>query len=192
MNRKNSIVGALLTLGLCAGGCSSDTRVTHELKQLKQAEQDSPKVASEIQKDLDKAKAEVVRLEEELALAKQGITKDVLEERKDLKDALKAQSDDVQEEIIVAKRASREHTSQADVARNELERTMHKEHVEARVRTETQVTPVQNDVTVQKQTTTIPVENAQVVERTTATPIDPAEIERRRAAQHDRSAGLQP
>ena len=62
MNRQIKCTGALWVLALCLGGCES--RVEREMEDLKEAEQNSPKVAAELERDLAKAKAEVVRLEE--------------------------------------------------------------------------------------------------------------------------------
>jgi hypothetical protein len=190
MNRKYRCSGALLAVGLGLLGCEHDSRVEHEIDDLKKAQQDSPKVAKELEEELAEAKAEVVRLEEKLALARQGVTTDVLEERKELKDALNSQTRDVKEEINEAQRAANEHNVESQVAQEQLKRAQPTEHVKAQVHTETQVTPAKTEVELKSEETSIPVQTNRVVERTTETPIDQAEIERRRAAQRERSAEL--
>ena len=187
MNRQIKCTGALWALALCLGGCES--RVEREMEDLKKAEQNSPKVAADLERDLAKAKAEVVRLEEKLALARQGITDDVKEERKELQGALRKQGQEVKEEIGEAQRAAREHSAESNVAQQQLERTRPTEQVKADVHTDVERTPVRGEVEVQQKETTITVPQTEVKERsvpTGQTQIDQAEIERQRAEQRDR------
>jgi hypothetical protein len=162
MNRKMKCAGALWGLALCLGGCES--RVERATEDLKEAERDSPKVAAELEHKLAKAKAEVARLEEKLALARQGITDDVREERKDLEQALKRQGQHVQEEIGEAQRAAQQHRADSNAAEQQLERTKPTEQVKASVHTEVERTPVRGEMEVEQKETTITVPNTQVKE----------------------------
>lgn len=188
MNRKYLGCGALLAMGLSVVGCDHDTRVEREIDDLRQAQRESPDVVRELEEDLNRAKAEVVRLEEELALAKQGITRDVLEQRKELKDALDKQTEHVKEEVREAQQASRRQARTSDVAERELEKATPTAEVKAQVHTETQTTPTGDDVQVRHEQTNVPVETSRVIERTKETPIDQGEIERRRELERQRSA----
>jgi hypothetical protein len=192
MNSKYIWTCALLAAGVSLSGCDRESKIADEVGDLREAQQNSPKVAADLEQELARAKAEVVRLEEQLALARQGVTNDVIEERKELKNALNEQQKEVKEEITEAQKAAQQHNTESEVAQQELQRTQAKEVVKAQVRTETQVTPIGKEVEIHREQTSIPIETNRVVERTTETPIDQAEIERRRAKQQDRSATAQP
>jgi len=107
---------------------------------LREAQSRSPEVAKNLEADVAKAKAEVVRLEEKLALARQGITDDVLKERKDLQQSLHNQERHVQTEVSEAKREAEQHNEDTRKATEALQGT-EPARVQAQVRTETQVTP---------------------------------------------------
>ena len=192
MKKSVGWAGTLLAVGMALGACERESKVQDEIEDLREAERDSPNVVRDLEGRLAKAKADVVKLEEQLAMARQGVTHEVLEERQELKEALNEQAKDVKEEAQEAQHAAQVHNSTSEVARRELEHTQPKEAVRAQVNTETQVTPLNTAVEVRREQTNIPVDSTQVVERTTDTPIDQAEIERRRAAERARSAANQP
>jgi len=136
---KQAAIWTALALGLaCQDRGKSD--VEEQAKELRAAQSHSPEVAKDIEGQLAKAKAEVVRLEQKLALARQGVTDDVLKERKDLQQALQNQEHRVQGEINEAKREAAQHNEDATKAAQALRDTQPAQ-VQAKVNTETQVTP---------------------------------------------------
>jgi hypothetical protein len=133
---------------IAALACDQQREVQQEAQELREAKNKVGNVTAELQADLDRAKADVVRLEEKLAMARQGITDEVLAERKDLQDSLKEQERDVKGEVQEAKREAEQHNQDSVQAARELEKTAPPARVEAKVSTETQVverqrTPVQ-------------------------------------------------
>lgn len=155
--------GGLLAAGLLLGACDKAAHIDDESKDLQEAQREAPKVASELQKELNSAKAEVIRLEQKLAMAKQGVTDEVLEERAELKEALKREGQHVREEVNEAQGAARELNADSERARQQLERTQ-PQRVEAKLNTETQVVPSTSTVQVTKEQVQVPIERTQVVE----------------------------
>jgi hypothetical protein len=136
---KQAAICAALALGLaCQGQGKSD--VQQQAKDLREAQSRSPEVAKELEGQLAKAKAEVVRLEQKLALARQGVTDDVLEARKDLQQSLQEQERRVQGDIEQAKREAAQHNEDTSKAAQALQQTQPPQ-VQAKVNTETEVTP---------------------------------------------------
>jgi transcription elongation GreA/GreB family factor len=155
--------GGLLAAGLLLGGCDRAAQVDNESKDLQQAQQEAPRVANDLQKDLDSAKAEVVRLEQKVAMAKEGVTDDVLKERDELKEALKKEDQHVRQEVNEAQGAARELNADSERAKQQLQQTQ-PQHVEARVKTETQVVPSTSTVQVTKEQVQVPIDRTQVTE----------------------------
>jgi len=173
MSNKRKEMACLLVLGLAAIGCERGDKVEKEVKELEQAQQESPKVAGDLNQQLEQAKAEVVRLEEKLALAKQGVTDDVVKERNDVKEALKNREEHVTEQVKEAEATAQAHSAEAERARQQLEKTPPAQKVKAEVKTETHALPATQatqEVDVTKEQQVIPVERSHVVERTTAEP----------------------
>jgi predicted RNase H-like nuclease (RuvC/YqgF family) len=140
LDLKKRTVGAVLVLGLaCQGGSTTD--VQQEAKDLREAQSRSPEVAKSLEADLAQAKAEVARLEQKLALARQGVTDDVLDERKELEQSLQQQQRHVQNEINEAKREAEQHNQDTQKATEVLEGSKPPARVEAEVTTQTRVTP---------------------------------------------------
>jgi len=151
-------------------------------------------VAKSLEQQLTDAKAEVARLEEQLAMARQGVTTDVLKERNDLNNALHDQQKRVVKEVNEAESVARVHNEDTERARKELERTQPAQRVEARVKTETTVVPNNEAARVETTTqqATIPVETSRVVETQQAEQATPAdERARARAAENPVQAGDQ-
>ena len=90
-----------------------------------------------LEKQLDQAKAEVVNLEQKLALAKHGVTDEVIEERKDLQQALQKQGKHVREELSEAQREANELNSATEKAQTELQRVPMGERAQTQLKTET-------------------------------------------------------
>jgi hypothetical protein len=133
---------------IVALACDQQREVQQEAQDLREAKSKVGNVTAELQADLDKAKAEVVRLEEKLAMARQGVTDEVLSERKELQESLKEQEQKVKGDVQEAKREAQQHNQDTEQAARELEKTAPPARVEAKVSTETQVverqrTPVQ-------------------------------------------------
>ena len=167
MNTKQLWTSGLLAAALVVGCDKSD--VNKEVDQLKQAQQESPKVADELQKDLDNKKAEVVQLQEKVALAKQGVTDDVIKEKNDVKEAMKNEEQQVREKIAEAQGAAKAHNDQGENAARQLEQTENAQQVKAQVKTETTVVPSETKTEIKTEEHQVPVENSRMVERRTTT-----------------------
>lgn len=141
MNRDVKF-GAILTVFSVALACNRDhtTEVETQARDLREAQNRSPQVVKELETDLAKAKEEVVRLEQKLVLARQGITDEVVAERKELEESLKDQERRVQTEISEAKREAEQHNVDTVKAQQALQETNPPE-VAAEVNTETHVKP---------------------------------------------------
>ena len=96
-----SAVSACFALALA---CESQTDVQRQTRDLQEAQKNVGKVTQELESQLASAKATVARLEQKVALARQGLTDDVLENQKELTQALQAQERKVQSELGQAKR----------------------------------------------------------------------------------------
>ena len=136
---------------IAALACDQQREVQQEAQDLREAKNRVGNVTAELQADLDEAKAEVVRLEEKLAMARQGVTDEVLSERKELEESLKEQEREVKGEVQQAQREARLHNEDTAQAARQLEKTAPPARVEAKVSTETQV--VERQRTPQVQTT---------------------------------------
>jgi len=101
--------GALCASIAFALGCDEQTEVQRQTNELAEAQKNVGKVTEELTTDLEKAKADVLRLEQKIALARQGLTDDVLENQKELQEALKAQEHKVQTEQNEAAREAQIH-----------------------------------------------------------------------------------
>jgi TolA-binding protein len=109
-------IGALTACVALAFGCNEQTEVQQQTRDLQEAQKNVPKVTQELQGQLERAKAEVTRLEQKLALARQGLTDDVLENQKELQAALRAQERKVEGELGAAKREAQIHARDTEAA----------------------------------------------------------------------------
>jgi ribosomal protein L29 len=162
--RNYSLLTLILGIGLSLGAvaCEEDGGdVESELQDLEEAREQAPEVSQELQQQLEESKAEVVRLEEQLALAQQGITDEVREERQDLAESLAEEQQDVRQEIGETREEAQRYNQMSDEARQALRETQGAT-VEARVDTETEVTPRQGEIESQRVETTIPLETTEV------------------------------
>lgn len=103
-----------------AFGCDEQTEVQRQTRDLQEAQKNIGKVTQELESELEKSKADVIRLEQKLAMARQGITDDVLENQKELQEALKAQEQKVQSELGEAKREAQIHNRDTEAALKQL------------------------------------------------------------------------
>lgn len=157
--------GATLAAALLVCGCNQKNEVQKEIQDLKSAEQNSPQEAAELEKQLQQAKGEVVNLEEKLALAKQGVTDDVLKEREDLKKALSEKGQEVKEEINEAQGKAQALNNDTERAQAELQRVQTAQRVQTNLKTETRVVPSEQATQVETQAQQVPIEQNKLVER---------------------------
>lgn len=167
MLNKQRCGGLLLAAGLGLMGCDKSNDVKEEIQELEQAQQQAPQEAQELQQELEQKKQEIANLEEKLALAKQGVTDEVREEKKDVKEAMKEQAEDVRDEIQEAQGLAQEHRAESEQAAQKLQEVEGAQRVKAHVKTETNVVPGQTHTEVKTTKDSIPVVNSHVVERTT-------------------------
>lgn len=114
------------TLTACvalAFGCDDQTEVQRQTRDLQEAQKNVPQVTKELEVQLEEAKASVAQLEQKLALARQGLTDDVLENQKELQAALKEQEQSVQSELGEAKREAQVHARDTEAALQTLGQT---------------------------------------------------------------------
>ncbi|HKU37152.1 MAG TPA: hypothetical protein VJR89_03375 [Polyangiales bacterium] len=166
MNTRTS-TRLLLLLVLGSVGCNQKSEVREEVKDLEQARQESPSVAQDLRQELDQKKAEVAKLEEKLALAERGVTDRVVQERKELNQAVQRQENDVRREVKEAQSAAQAQSADAERARRELEATKNPGRVETQVQSDHKVVPSNTDVEVKKQQEQVPIETTRTIERGT-------------------------
>jgi TolA-binding protein len=111
------ITTACFTLTLA---CDQQTEVQRQTHELQEAQKNVGKVAKEIESQLADARADVARLENKLELARQGLTDDVLENQRELTQALRAQEDKVRSELGEAKREAQIHSRDTEAALKQL------------------------------------------------------------------------
>jgi hypothetical protein len=103
-----------------AFGCDEQTEVQRQTRDLQEAQKNIGQVTQELESELAKSKADVIRLEQKVAMARQGMTDDVLENQKELQEALKAQEQKVQSELGEAKREAQIHNRDSEAALKQL------------------------------------------------------------------------
>jgi hypothetical protein len=111
------------TLTACvalAFGCDQQTEVQRQTHDLQEAQKNVAQVTQELEGELERAKADVIRLEQKVALARQGLTDDVLENQKELQAALQAQERRVSDELGQAKREAQIHSRDTEAALKQL------------------------------------------------------------------------
>jgi hypothetical protein len=114
-------------------------------------------------------KAEVAQLEAKLALAERGVTDEVVEERQELKEAVRQQENEVRREVTEAQRAAQVHSTDSERARSELEATKAPGRVQTQVQSGHTVVPNNTEVQVEKQQVQVqvPIDTTRTVERPT-------------------------
>jgi chromosome segregation ATPase len=126
------------SLGLTLA-CNKGSEIEAETRDLAEAQNNTGNVAKDLEARLQEAKAEVIELEKKLALARQGITDDVLRERTELQGALDSQRREVQEEVTEARREAQVLNKDSDRATQQLQQTQPPAEVDTRLTTETDV-----------------------------------------------------
>lgn len=138
MIRSSKFACLAVSLGLSLA-CNQRPDIEAETRDLAEARNNTGNVVKDLETRLDKAKAEVVELEKKLALAREGVTDDVIKERAELEGALNAQRQEVQKDINEARRESEVLNKNSDRAMQQLEETQPPAQVDARLKTETDV-----------------------------------------------------
>lgn len=155
------LLGCVLGFGLLAAACERNRDVKVEVEDLQEARGRTGEVVQDLEQRLEEAKAEVIRLEEKLALARQGVTDEVIEKRQDLQEALKSQEAQVRNEVSEAQKEAKEYNSQSAAARKQLEETQPGQ-AQAKIRTESIITPTPVDVEMQSERESIELERVNV------------------------------
>ena len=134
MNAKGTLmIAPVVTLcGALGLGCDDRESVQEAMGELQSARQNTGNVAGELRSDLKQAKQHVAVIEKKLALAERGITDEVLEQRRELVEALKRDGEDVSGEIAEVRGSAREHNELLDESRKLLQQTQPPGSVEAR------------------------------------------------------------
>jgi TolA-binding protein len=116
-------------LGVCSvcvalvTACNHDTEVQRQTRELEQAQKEVPEVTAQLEKDLTRARGDVAHLEGKLALARQGLTDDVIENQRELEQALKDQQQQVRTELGEAQREAEIHDRDTAAALAQLQQT---------------------------------------------------------------------
>lgn len=113
-------IGMLTACVALAFGCDTQTEVQRQTRDLQEAQKNVAKETQDLEAQLERAKADVIRLEQKVALARQGLTDDVLENQKELQQALQAQEKRVAEEVGEAKREAQIHSRDTEAALKQL------------------------------------------------------------------------
>jgi hypothetical protein len=96
--------------------CEQQTEVQRETRDLQEAQKDVGKVTQQLESDLAKSREDVARLEQKVAMARQGLTDDVLQNQKELQKALQAQEHNVKTEIGQAQHEAEIHRRDTEAA----------------------------------------------------------------------------
>jgi TolA-binding protein len=116
-------MGVLSACFALAIGCEQRTEVQRQTRELEEAQKNVARQTEELESQLETARSDVARLEQKVALARQGLTDDVLENQRELTEALKAQEQNVQKEVGQAKREVEIHTRDSEAALKQLGQT---------------------------------------------------------------------
>ncbi len=138
MIRQYGFACLAASLGLSLA-CNRGPDIEEQTRELAEARTNTGSVAKDLEAELQKAKAEVAELEKKLALAREGITDEVLEERKELQGALESQRREVQKDVNEARRESQLLDKGTDRAMQQLQETQPPAKVDTQVKTETDV-----------------------------------------------------
>ncbi len=157
--QMNGIRAALSALCLLAACDRND--VAEEVEDLQEARAAAPEEASAIEAELKEAKQRVVMLEKKLALARQGVTDEVVEERAELAAELEEQEAEVSAEVAEAADMAAEHNKEADMAQRALSKGKRVTNVDAKVTTTTNVKSEKMGVKQRTVDAVIPVEKTE-------------------------------
>ena len=99
----------------------------------------------DLRASVDDSKSKLARLQEKMARAKSGATEEVLEEREDLREAMRAQMNAVQRQIRQSVKAAREYNEMNDQATKLLQESA-PPNVRAKVEVDVETMPPKIDV----------------------------------------------
>src|SRR5689334_13634193 len=117
------LMSALTACVAGAAACDAESEVQRQTRELQAAQKDVGKETKRLEEELGRAQADVARLDQKLSLARQGLTDAVLENQKQLEEALKAQDEKVRDELNHAQREAQNHTRQTEAALKQLGQT---------------------------------------------------------------------
>lgn len=161
--------GMVAAGGILIGACQSqesDSQVERRIDEVRAARENAPQEAQRLEQELEEAKARVAELERQLALARQGITDEVVEAEQKLQESVQRREQNLLEESQQLQQEAREHNEATEAAQRELERTPRIDRVETDVETDTRVVPSeQQGVPRERRQTEIPVEGTRVAPR---------------------------
>lgn len=153
----------IVVSGMALGACDRQRDdVKEKVQDLRAARANTGKVTSDLQQQLDHAKAEVMRLEKEVALAKQGLTPEVRERQQELQGALQRQDKNVQREIDDVQKVAGTHNAEVDEAVKELESLPEPAKVEGHVDSGAQVVPGESKVEIKEDKVNVPIERRRI------------------------------
>lgn len=120
---QSSALGVWSVCVALVTACDHDTEVQRQTRELEAAQKEVPEVTAQLEKDLTRTRGEVVQLEAKLALARQGLTEDVIENQRELEQALKDQQQQVRTELGEAQREAEIHDRDTAAALKQLQQT---------------------------------------------------------------------
>jgi colicin import membrane protein len=161
MRRISGLLVAGLSLALF-GACEQQQDVSGQVEDLREAREGTDAEAQRLQNELDEAKKEVAELERQLALAREGVTDDVLQERQELQESLQEQREEVKGEVDEAQQEAERHRQESEAARQELEDTAPPKDVKTKVESEAEVVPGEQGVQQEKEQRQIEIERTEV------------------------------
>ena len=115
-----SVGGVCIALAMA---CNHDTEVQRQTRELERAQKEVPEVTAQLESDLTRARGDVAHLEAKLALARQGLTDDVIENQRELEQALKEQQQLVRSELSEAQHEAEVHDRDTTAALKQLQQT---------------------------------------------------------------------
>ncbi len=124
-------------LVLSVSGCDRGYDAPGEMRDLREARKSSGEVVKRLEADLEEARANLESIQKELALARRGITDEVIEERADLAKALTKDRKGIQNDISKAEGEAEKYEENTKAAANLLKETTVPEAVEAQGHTST-------------------------------------------------------
>lgn len=137
--------------------------VQDEMQDLREARENAPREVQELRQELEESKQRVKQLEEDLARAERGVTGDVIEERRELTEALKEERQNVRGELNEAQREALEHNKKVEASEGALEETTPPQ-VEAQVDSKAEVQEGQEEIDTHEREESVTVKGIEGVE----------------------------
>lgn len=156
------VIGAALAIGCERDDEGSETEVSGAVEDLREARRAVPGEVREIEEDLTEARARVAHLEEQLALARRGVTDDVRREQRELQAELNEQETEISRDVREAQRRASQHNREAELAQRELAQGEQPTEVEGYVESGARVSTDQPTVQTRRTEQQIEVERTEV------------------------------